>query len=311
MKNKLQVTLAGLLLATGLNAVELPFDGYDPEIQEEIWESKQNYCIPNYQVTSESMLGIGIPFNITNLKRIEDCNEKVKEGDLICSKEVIVLLYSLAEYNDYGRKGAYYFETEYNEDKKEQQIRAVNKFLRNDNDYIGWNKDVKSGFIYNYAKEFNLLEKLKLDIPIKDVLEIFEYLFKDWDKDKREQQARTQTIEEVYRFLEKKAKSNDTTKMVVGYGEKKANTTLDDDTLSDLYYDFRDFLKVRVQKEADKEINHTKKIIEEACAPIEKVRKKVDVKRGYSVTYITFDENKVKLLKDLDPAHVLKFRETK
>ncbi|MBD5164793.1 hypothetical protein [Helicobacter sp.] len=54
MKNKLCGTLAGLLLATGLNAVELPFNGYDPEIQEEIWESEQNYCIPNLYTKSSS-----------------------------------------------------------------------------------------------------------------------------------------------------------------------------------------------------------------------------------------------------------------
>lgn len=193
------------------------------------------------------------------------------------------------------------------EKKKEQRARAVNKFLRNDNDYIDWSLDIEWSFVYDYAKEFNLLEKLKLDIPIKDFLESFEnYSSGGWET--RERDARLQAIREVVESLEKKAKYNSTTKRVGVRNNKKANTTLDDDALVDLYYDFRDFLKVRIQKESDKEINHTKKIIEEACAPIEKVRNDDKV---VGVTYITFDENKVKLLKDLDPAHVLKFRETK
>lgn len=75
---------------------------------------------------------------------------------------------------------------------------------------------------------------------------------------------------------------------------------VDDNTLEDLSYEFRDFMRTKIEELSTLKINRTKRLLENTCAPLEKASKNTG---GTDI----FDKTKIKHLEDLDPTQVTKF----
>lgn len=146
--------------------------------------------------------------------------------------------------------------------------RAFNKFFRNENDYTLWHESLSR---YDFAKGFNLYEKLQ----IKDELFTSDIL--------------------SFQYVE----SNGVIPNKVGLK--------DIDAFIEIYDGYKDFIPAKAKELVAIEINHKQKVLEYACAPVQKIQKGEDEYGDFSYR-ITFDETKViQRIEDLDPQKVLKF----
>lgn len=146
--------------------------------------------------------------------------------------------------------------------------RAFNKFFRNENDYTLWHESLSR---YDFAKGFNLYEKLQ----IKDELFPSDIL--------------------SFQYVE----SNGVIPDKVGLK--------DIDAFIEIYDGYKDFIPAKAKELVALETDHKQKVLEYACAPVQKVKKGEDEYGDFSYR-TTFDETKViQRIEDLDPTKVLKF----
>lgn len=208
----------------------------------------------------------------------------------VCSGDVLKLLFRMTSYG----LGEMKFELD-----AEEIQRNVNRWLRNanikfrngyiaDNDYHVEFSELYPDYclsdFYDFVAEFNLLEKMKLSLP----------------KNYNRRFLSESVVERLRKVVDGGRFDN---------GELGYKTKLDDNALEDLYYEFRDFGVVKMKELSALKINHTKKLLENTCAPVEKFSYKRSEPEPYQRKgegrilglFITFDETRVKSLEDLNP----------
>lgn len=221
----------------------------------------------------------GIQFEDTS--RSED-DLQIKDS-FVCSGDTLKLLGLMIDLKHFNFSKA---------SDSEQIQRSVNRWLRNANIENAAHNNADNHYriefgelypmycpgcyFYDYVAGFNLLEKMKLSLPKK-----YDRIMLN-----RSVIERLAVVANGGRF---------------DNGELGYKTKLDDNALEDLYYEFRDFGKAKMKELSTLKINHTKKLLENTCAPVEKFSYKRYEAGGILGVLITFDETRVKSLEDLNP----------
>lgn len=199
--------------------------------------------------------------------------------DFVCSGEIVELFSRILNSER--------LEISKSDPDYEQIQRKINKYMRSLRNigvsYSDYHISYQPPFqwreyvYYDFMAEFNLFEKMKLSFP----------------KGKR----RDAIITNVMLGLAEVQEGRSFNKINASDGYKAG---VDDNTLEDLSYEFRDFTRTKIEELSTMKINHTKRLLENTCAPLEKASENTG---GTDI----FDKTKIKHLEDLDPTQVTKF----
>lgn len=217
---------------------------------------------------------------ITNGYQPEFYNGETNNYDFVCSGEIVELFSRIVSVHDVFKPRISESDPNY-----EQIQRKVNKYMRNLRNIGVSYSDYHISYLpymwggeyvyYDFMMEFNLFKKMKLSFP--------------------KGEKRVNIIDEVMFRLNA---VQDGRSFFSGQGGYKVG--VDDNTLEDLSYEFRDFMRTKIEELSTLKINRTKRLLENTCAPLEKASKNTG---GTDI----FDKTKIKHLEDLDPTQVTKF----